>query len=92
LDANQAVSFFACFLGRHGGANVQSISLTNDKTQEKLVIEAIDPNLGYLVMISRYPMGATEEWIEEMGNFIHDVRWIVCQEKTIRVDLNINSE
>jgi hypothetical protein len=73
-------------LGRHGGANVQSISLANDKTQEKLVIEAIDPRLGY-VTISRYPMKATEEWIKEMGNFIHGVGYIVCQEGTIRVDL-----
>jgi hypothetical protein len=94
LDANQAVSFFACIMGNHtpANANIHSISLANDKTQEKLVIKAIDPNLGYLVMISRYPMGATEEWIEEMGNFIHDVGYIVCQERTIRVDLNINSE
>jgi hypothetical protein len=88
LDANQAVSFSAFITGYHNAAIVQSISLANDKTQEKLVIEGNDgPDPAKFVKISRYPMGATEEWIEEMENFIHDVEWIVCQEREIHVDL-----
>jgi hypothetical protein len=70
LDANQAVSFFVCIQiwNRDEAAHVQSLSLDNNKTQENLVIQGldIDPNLIGFVTISRYPMGATEEWIKEM--------------------------
>jgi hypothetical protein len=67
LDANQAVSFFASIIG-DATADVQSLSLDNNKTQETLVIQGLhtDPNMKDFVTISRYPMGATEEWIKEM--------------------------
>jgi hypothetical protein len=92
LDANQAVSFFACTLGWLEDGIVQSISLDNDKTHEKLVIKANDsnpdnPSPDYFVTISRYPMGATEEWIKEMWKIVDDALWIYKQEKRIQVDL-----
>jgi hypothetical protein len=68
-------------------ANVQSISLTNDKTQEKLVIERIDPHPELIVRISRYPKGAKKEWIEESWKIIDDQSWIHCQERKILVDI-----
>jgi hypothetical protein len=84
LDANQAVSFFASISGcrsRRAGL-VQSISLANDKTQEKLVIKGRD-----IVTISRYPMGANEEeWSKELWK-IDDPGW--WQKRRIDVDLKI---
>jgi hypothetical protein len=93
LDANQAVSFFAfIFLGNHNDAIgiVQSISLSNDKTKEKLVISGIQFDLyahpNHFVRISRYPMGATEEWIRENAQIIRD-RMKFCPERKIKVDI-----
>jgi hypothetical protein len=91
LDANQAVSFFARIVDinpafRRFTANVQSISRTNDKTQEKLVIEGIGPYPEDFVTISRYPMGATQEWIRENSQIISD-GLIDRQEKKIEVDI-----
>jgi hypothetical protein len=89
LDANQAVSFFACIRGKLD-ANIQSISLDNDKTQEKLVIEGIGPRPEHFVTISRYPMGMeakAEEWIKENAQIIRGI--IHCQERKIGVYLNI---
>jgi hypothetical protein len=92
LDANQAVSFFVCILGKHETENVQSISLDNDKTQEKLVIEGIGPRPDHFVTISRYPMGATEEWINEVWKIVDDMllEWLYQPERKIDVDLNLN--
>jgi hypothetical protein len=93
LDANQAVSFFACILGKHEAENLhQSISLDNNKTHEKLVIEGIGPRPEHFVTISRYPMGATEEWINEVWKIVDDMLlgWLYQQEKKIEVDLNLN--
>jgi hypothetical protein len=89
LYANQAVSFFACFLGRLEDGIVQSISLANDKTQEELMIKGIDPNpdLGHFVTISRYPIGATEEWIEENAQIIRDRNPFPFQGRVIQVDI-----
>jgi hypothetical protein len=84
LDANQAVSFFASFWFIDTAANVQSISLDNHKTQEKLVIQGNDLHPKILVTISRYPMGPTEEWIEENAKSIYRQ-----QERKIEVDVNI---
>jgi hypothetical protein len=92
LDANQAVSFVA-YIGnprqlRHA-INVQSISLTNDKTQEKLVIKGNDLHPEDFVTISRYPMGMeakAEEWTKENAQIIRGI--IYCQERKIAVDLN----
>jgi hypothetical protein len=90
LDANQAVSFFACFWTSDEVGIVRSISLTNDKTQEKLVIEGIDIFPQDFVTISRYPMGAKEECIkDEMVEITDDVDWTDCQERIIHVDLDI---
>jgi hypothetical protein len=92
VDANQAVSFFAYIDGN--AANAQSLSLDNNKTQEKLVIKVIGPSLtrrGNYVTISRYPMGAKEEWIKEMGIPVQDEykrKYYEFGEKKIVVDLN----
>jgi hypothetical protein len=84
LDANQAVSFFACIRGgNHEAGIVQSISLTNDKTHENLVIS---PDLEDFVMIARYSMGAkAEEWIKEIVQIIREITHL--QERKIEVDL-----
>jgi hypothetical protein len=94
LDANQAVSFFAYIWNpscRNINAWFKSLSLDNNKTQEKLVIKGIDPDLGDFVTISRYPMGAKEEWIKEMRTIIEDRCKRKKQERKIVVDLNIKS-
>jgi hypothetical protein len=66
LEANQAVSFFI-FLKHFRDVSVQSLTLENGKTREKLVIKAKTQEHDY-VTISRYPMGINEEkWNEEMN-------------------------
>jgi hypothetical protein len=67
LEASQAVSFFIKVF--RDVASVQSLTLENGQTGEKLVIkgktEGRDP-----VTIARYPMGTNEEeLIEEMSKF-----------------------
>jgi hypothetical protein len=69
LEANQAVSFFIKLEGFCDDASVQSLTLENGQTQEKLVIKGVngifDP-----VTISRYPLGTNEEeWNEEMSEY-----------------------
>jgi hypothetical protein len=46
----------------------QTLSLDHDITKEKLVIKGTTSQYGPMT-ISRYPMGATEEWIEEMAKY-----------------------
>jgi hypothetical protein len=89
LDANQAVSFFALIW--NPDANVQPLSLDNNKTQEKLVIKGAEtyPELGDFVTISRYT-GAKEEWIKEIRE-VWEVIEKRNQERNIVVDLNIKS-
>jgi hypothetical protein len=64
LEANQqAVSFFIQLENFRDDSSVQSLTLENGKTQEKLVIKR-----GHYVTISRYPVGINEaEWMEEMS-------------------------
>jgi hypothetical protein len=95
LDAKQAVSFFAFILGKLETGIVQSVSLTNDKTKEQLMIKANDTNPDpddpcprYFVTISRYPMGAKEQCIKEVWKIVGDALWIHRQERKIQVDLN----
>jgi hypothetical protein len=63
LEASQAVSFFIKLEGFCDDASVQSLTLENGKTKEKLVIKR-----GDYVTISRYPIGTNEgEWTKEMS-------------------------
>jgi hypothetical protein len=74
LEANQAVSIFVklqilCRLQilRRDAASVQSQTLENSQTREKLVIKGAT---GFYTptTISRYPFGTNEEeWSEEMS-------------------------
>jgi hypothetical protein len=74
LEANgQAVSFFVKLYNPSGwlyAHNVQSESVDNNMTQEKLVIKGADNNY---VAISRYPMAASVKWIEEMEQSVEDM-------------------
>jgi hypothetical protein len=66
LDDNQAVSFFIKLEEFRNDVSVQSLTLENSQTQEKLVIKGRTQGHEY-VSISRYPMGTNEEeWAEEM--------------------------
>jgi hypothetical protein len=71
LKANQAVSFFVSldFFPLHDVVSVQSLTLENGPTQEKMVIQKANKSYGPVVTISRYPMGTNEkEWTEEMSH------------------------
>jgi hypothetical protein len=69
LEANQAVSFFIKLINFRD-ASVQSLTLENGQTQEKLVIKGRTGGQ-YYVTISRYPMKTNEkEWVEEMNQVI----------------------
>jgi hypothetical protein len=69
LEANQAVSFFVKRKILRDAISVQSLTLENGQTREKLVIKRATAFYGP-VMILRYPMGINEEeWIEEMSKF-----------------------
>jgi hypothetical protein len=81
LAANeQAVSFFAKvynpilwrFLNDNNIVEYDSLELDNAKTQEKLVIHLAGDN--GCMTISRYPMAASVEWIEEMEQSIEDMK------------------
>jgi hypothetical protein len=66
LEANQAVSFFIRFHMFRDEDSVQSLTLENGKTHEKLVIRGKTGDNKFL-SISRCPMGTNEaEWIEEI--------------------------
>jgi hypothetical protein len=70
VSAKQATSFFIQFkYFTRIANNVQS--LTNEETNEKMVIE--EHRFGR-VKISRFPMAATKEWIEEMAKYQHGYR------------------
>jgi hypothetical protein len=75
LETNvQAVSFFVKVYNSspwlHVARNAQSDSVENNMTQEKLVIKTLGKNC---VKISRYPMAARVEWIEEMEQSVEDL-------------------
>jgi hypothetical protein len=61
LSSKQAISFFI-YLDTFE-PNVQ-LELQNEETSKKLEIRLIGK---YDVLISRHPIGANEEWIEEMS-------------------------
>jgi hypothetical protein len=69
LEANgqKAVNFFVKVYNPspwlHVAGNVQSESVNNNMTQEKLVIKRVDNDH---VTISRYPITASVEWINQM--------------------------
>jgi hypothetical protein len=69
-----AVSFFVKVYNPspwlHVARNVQSESVDNNMTQDKLVIKRVDNDY---VTISRYPMAAQVEWIEEMQKSVEDM-------------------
>jgi hypothetical protein len=66
LEANQAVSFFIELEMFRGQASVQSLTLENSKTREKLVIEGVTRDFDHVVKISRYPMGTNEEELNKV--------------------------
>jgi hypothetical protein len=91
LEAYQAVSFFLEVYNPIPQQVLDTIvvsdSLENAKTQEKLVI-----NLGgdhNFIKISRYPMAASLEWIEEMEKHIEDMEeaWYNGDQKR-KIELN----
>ena len=66
MTAKQATSFFINII-KHvwNPLTVQTYTLDNEKTNEKLVVEQDSRR----VKISRYPVGANEEWIKEMAKY-----------------------
>jgi hypothetical protein len=67
LKADQAVSFFIKLEEFRDIISVQSLTLENCQTKEKLVINGAN-GLYDPVTISRDPIGTNEKgWIEEMG-------------------------
>jgi hypothetical protein len=69
MDSSGAVSFFIHLRSFPNADNVQSDSLENSKTSERLVINGNDQRFRH-VTIARHPMQATEGWIEEMGKYV----------------------
>src|SRR4051794_527683 len=65
--AKEPVSFFirVCYSAN----KVQALTLDNDQTQEKLVIRKEDDENEEFMWILRYPIGAKQEWIEEMSKY-----------------------
>jgi hypothetical protein len=91
LEANGPdVSFFVKLYNPSGwlyvAYNVQFESVDNNTTQEKLVIKGVD---NYYVIISRYPMNARMEWIEEMEQSLEDLEeeWDNGEQKR-KIELN----
>jgi hypothetical protein len=66
VSTKQAIRFFIKLRFRKG-QNIEACALDNEKTNEKLVVAKTDS----LVTISRLPMDATEEWINEMTKYEH---------------------
>jgi hypothetical protein len=76
MDSSGAVSFFIHLQDFSNADNVQSDSLENSKTSERLVINGNDQPFRP-VTIARHPMQATEEWIAKMGKeFDTEYRYI----------------
>jgi hypothetical protein len=68
MEARQSNSFFIHLDNFRDADTVQSFSLDNVKTNEKLMIKGATRRWGHMT-ISRYPMEANEEWIEEMAKY-----------------------
>jgi hypothetical protein len=74
------------FIEPDDAPSCQPLSLENIETKEKLVIirkEITRNGKQYDLWISRYPIGATVEWIEEMAKYEGDYEY-----RTIIIDLN----
>jgi hypothetical protein len=73
MISNQAVSFFIhVLLSLEDNVNVQAYALLdNNKTNECLVIKGNDEQYVNRTTISRYPIGASAAWINEMGHYEH---------------------
>jgi hypothetical protein len=78
MDSSGTASFFIRLRNFPNADNVQSDSLENSKTSEKLVINGTDqPFRIRTVTIARSPMQANKEFIEEMGKeFDFEYRYI----------------
>jgi hypothetical protein len=61
LLSKRAISFFIRL--NRSASDPNELELQNEETNEKLKIQLIDEDD---VLISRHPIGANEEWIEEM--------------------------
>jgi hypothetical protein len=90
MEAKQPISFFI-YINGFGASNantVQSFSLENAKTNEKLVMKEVTRRWSPMT-ISRYPMGATEEWIKEMAKYWDEDEYdeYEGQYRTIRISL-----
>jgi hypothetical protein len=83
--------YFQCmksnyFIEPDGAPSCQPLSLENIETKENLVIirKKITRNgKQYDLWISRYPLGATVEWIEEMAKYEDSYEY-----RTITIGLN----
>ena len=70
MEANQpqqAISFFIKLFWFEDEVNVEGCVLDNMHTGERLVITEYDLNADFF-SITRHPIGASQEWIEQMGN------------------------
>jgi hypothetical protein len=75
LEAKKAVTFFIHFDYWFYSTSVQSLTLDNGQTNEKLVIERKDD---FVVVISRYPIGSSQELIKRMAEKpTHKYRYII---------------
>jgi predicted PolB exonuclease-like 3'-5' exonuclease len=66
-EATHSISFFIYVIRRNNDVEDISISLENDKTNEKLVIKTnVDDGewKTWKLMIARYPRNAPKNWIE----------------------------
>jgi hypothetical protein len=94
LEASgQAVSFFVKVYNPSPWLNlirIQSDSVDNNMTQEKLVIKGEEDN--DYVIISRYPMRASVEWINEMEKGVEDTEkdWNYENQKR-KIELNFRN-
>jgi hypothetical protein len=68
MEARLPISFFIHLDHFRDADTVQSFSLDNAKTNEKLVIKRVTRRSDSMT-ISRFPMDAAEEWIEEMAKY-----------------------
>jgi hypothetical protein len=66
--ANHPASFFICTSTYP--EDVEDISIDNDKTNEKLVIKIANHGNEEKLLISRYPLKASKNWIEANENEI----------------------
>jgi hypothetical protein len=66
MKADRVISFFIHIYFFGNGQHVQTQTLYNCQTTQRLVIQGYGPNEYPFVKILRLPIGATAEWIEEM--------------------------